>query len=154
MGTPMNADENDELTEKVIGALFQVSNSLGAGFLEKVYERALLLEMRALGIRVVSQASFPVRYRGQLVGEYYADLVVEGVLLVELKCVDRLASEHVGQCVNYLRASGLSTCLLVNFARPRLEWKRVSHTLDLAIAGVSSSSSPKPGIWDVGSGEM
>ena len=126
----MNADERrffDSLTERVLGAIFEVANTLGAGFLEKVYERALLKELSLLGIQAVSQASFPVTYKGEYVGEYYADVLVENVLVVELKCVERLASQHTAQCLNYLRASGSSLCLLVNFQRPTVEWKRVVH---------------------------
>jgi len=126
----MNADERryfDSLTERVLGAIFEVANTLGAGFLEKVYERALLKERSILGIQAVSQVSFPVTYKGEYVGEYYADILVENVLVVELKCVERLASQHTAQCLNYLRASGRSLCLLVNFQRPTVEWKRVVH---------------------------
>ncbi len=124
----MNADECgflNSLTEQVLGAAFEVSNTLGAGFLEKVYERALLKELAFRGIRAITQASFPVTYKGERVGDYFADILVEGVLLIEVKCADRLASEHTAQCLNYLRASGLSLCLLVNFQKPRIEWKRV-----------------------------
>src|SRR5689334_17663591 len=112
----MNADK--ELTEKVLGAVFEVANTLGSGFLEKVYERALLKELRSTGLRAVSQPSFKVSYKGECVGEYYADILVEDVLVLELKCVDRLGPEHTAQCLNYLRASRKEPCLLVNFQRP------------------------------------
>ena len=114
-----------ELTEKVIGCAFEVSNVLGAGFLERVYERALVRELALHGIGVKSQVSFRVCYKGQSVGEYMADLVVEDKLIVELKCVDHFANEHMAQCPNYLKASGLPLALLLNFQRPRVEWKRV-----------------------------
>jgi GxxExxY protein len=68
-----------------------------------------------------------ITYKGQLVGEYFADLLVEGSLVVELKCAERLANEHVAQCLNYLRASGLPVCLLVNFQKPKVEWRRILH---------------------------
>jgi GxxExxY protein len=126
----MNTDERgswDSLTERVLNAVFEVSNTLGAGFLEKVYERALLKELAFRGIRATSQASFPVTYKGHYVGEYYADILVENVLVVELKCVDRLANEHTAQCLNYLRASGRMLCLLVNFQKPKVEWKRIVY---------------------------
>ena len=126
----MKTDERgwfDSLTENVLAAVFEVSNTLGAGFLEKVYERALFRELVLRGIRVTAQASFPVTYKGHYVGEYFADLLVEDVLLVELKCVERLANEHTAQCLNYLRASGRTICLLVNFQKPKVEWKRVVH---------------------------
>lgn len=126
----MNADERrfDLLTERVLGAIFEVSNMLGSGFFEKLYERALELELRLRGMRVASQVSFSVMYKGCYIGEYFADLVVEDVLVIELKCVERFANEHVAQCLNYLRASGRSICLLVNFQRPKVEWKRIILT--------------------------
>ncbi len=121
----MNADYNDPVTERVLGAVFEVSNTLGAGFLEKVYERALLKELGLRGIRAKAQASLSVMYKGQYVGEYFADLLVEDVVVVELKCVDRLSNEHIAQCVNYLRASGRHVCLPINFQKSKVEWKRV-----------------------------
>src|SRR4051812_45598874 len=123
----MNADNTslDSLSERVLGAVFEVSNTLGAGFLEKVYQRALLKELSLRGIRATSEASFVVTYKGHRVGEYFADLLIEGQLVVELKCVERLANEHVAQCLNYLRASSLTLCLLVNFQRPKAEWRRI-----------------------------
>ena len=84
----------DSLTERVIGAVLEVSNTLGAGFLERVYERALLTELGLRGIRATGQDSFTVTYKGHSVGEYFADILVEDVLVVELKCVERLANEH------------------------------------------------------------
>ena len=123
----MNTDHTclDSLTEKVLAAVFEVSNTLGAGFLEKVYQRALLRELSLRGIRVTAEASFAVLYKGYPVGEYFADLLVEDVLVVELKCAERLANEHTAQCLNYLRASGRTVCLLVNFQKPKVEWKRI-----------------------------
>jgi GxxExxY protein len=137
----MNTDEHrlNSLTERVLGAVFEVSNTLGAGFLEKVYERALLKELGLQGMRATSQKSFPVIYKGQCVGEYFADILIEDVLVVELKCVERLANEHMAQCLNYLRASRLPICLLVNFQRPKVEWKRIVYGQCFAI----SSSNPK-----------
>src|SRR5215470_12294903 len=103
----MNADERGfELTERILGAVFEVANTLGAGFLEKVYERALFHELKLRGMRAVKQPSFPVHYKGQRHGEYVADMVVEDVVIVELKCVDAVGKEHMAQCLNYLRASG------------------------------------------------
>jgi GxxExxY protein len=123
----MNADSINSLTESVLGAVFEVSHHLGAGFLERVYQRALLRELCLRGIRATAEASFTVSYKGHSVGEYFADLLVEGVLVVELKCVERLSSEHTAQCLNYLRASGQTVCLLVNFQKPKVEWKRIVH---------------------------
>jgi GxxExxY protein len=109
----------------VLGAVFEVSHTLGSGFLEKVYQRALLRELSLRGIRATAEASFAITYKGHSVGEYYADLLVEDALVVELKCAERLANEHVAQCLNYLRASGLTLCLLVNFQKPKVEWRRI-----------------------------
>jgi GxxExxY protein len=120
-------DLPDSLTEGVLGAVFEVSNTLGAGFCEKVYERALLRELDLRGIRAVAQAAIEVTYKKASIGHYLADILVEDVLMVELKCVDRLANEHTAQCINYLRASGLRLCLLVNFQRPKAEWRRIIY---------------------------
>lgn len=121
----MITELNSGLSEKVIGAVFEVANTLGAGFLEKVYERALVLELRLRGICVEAQASLPVCYKGESVGTFLADLIVEETLVVELKCADRLGAEHIAQCMNYLKASGKDVCLLVNFQNSRVEWKRI-----------------------------
>jgi GxxExxY protein len=95
------------LTEAVMGSAFEVSKALGAGFLEKVYERAMLRELTLRGVSAKTQASFPVCCQGQDGGEYCADLVVDQKVIVEWKCVDRLGNEHLAQCINYLKASGL-----------------------------------------------
>jgi GxxExxY protein len=115
----------EELTERVLGAVFEVANELGVGFLEKVYERALVRELGARGVRAAAQAPMEVNYKGYGVGEYFADVLVEGVLVVELKCVERLGNEHMAQCLNYLKASGLNVCLLINFQRSKVEWRRI-----------------------------
>jgi len=115
----------DPLTERVIGAIFEVSNTLGAGFMEKVYQRALVAELRLRGIKADSETALTVIYKGKSVGDYFADIIVEDLLVLELKCVDKLAPEHTAQCLNYLKASGLRLCLLVNFHHPKVEWKRV-----------------------------
>ena len=85
----------------------------------------MLKELALRGIRAAAQVSFAVSYKGQCVGDYFADILVEDVLVVELKCVERLAGEHTAQCLNYLRASGRTVCLLVNFQKPKVEWKRI-----------------------------
>lgn len=114
-----------DLTESVIGAAYEVSNTLGAGFLEKVYERALVTELALRGVAVHAQASYPVQYKGKLVGEYVPDLVVENQLIVELKCVDQFAPIHIAQCLSYLQASGLKLALLLNFQHPKVQCRRV-----------------------------
>ena len=115
----------DALVEKVLGAVFEVSNTLGVGCLEKVYERALLKELHLRGLSALPQSPFPVTYKGESVGDFYADILVEGVLILELKCVEHLTNEHLAQCLNYLRASRLHLCLLLNFQKPKVEFRRV-----------------------------
>lgn len=89
------------------------------------YERALLEELGLRGVRVKAQVPFPVTYKGKHIGTYAGDLVVAERLLVEVRCVDALSNEHMAQCINYLKASGLHLALLINFRRPRVEWRRV-----------------------------
>jgi GxxExxY protein len=114
-----------ELTEKILGAAFKVQNTLGAGFLEKVYENALSIELRKLGLPVEAQKAFPVRYEGTVVGDYHADLVVSGRVVVECKAVSNLDVVHEAQLINYLKASGLRVGLLINFARSKLQYRRL-----------------------------
>ncbi|MBI4746710.1 MAG: GxxExxY protein [Deltaproteobacteria bacterium] len=124
----MHADERElinNLIEKVIGAVYEVSNVLGAGFLEKVYERALVKELTLRGLHAEVQYPIQVAYKGETVGDYYADILVERKLIVELKCAERLGNDHLAQCLNYLKATGHSIALLVNFQHPKVEWKRV-----------------------------
>jgi GxxExxY protein len=114
-----------DLTERVIGAFFEVSKALGPGYLEKVYERALVAELKMRGLAVSSQTSFEVEYKGLVVGTYVPDILVEDCLIVELKCVDRLRDEHSAQCLNYLKTSRRPVCLLVNFQKASVEWRRI-----------------------------
>ena len=114
-----------ELTEKILGAAFKVQNTLGAGFLEKVYENALTIELRKCGLAVEGQKAFPVRYEGTVVGDYQADLVVSAKVVVECKAVSNLDSVHEAQLMNNLKASGLRVGLLINFARPKLQYRRL-----------------------------
>jgi GxxExxY protein len=93
--------------------------------LEKVYERALLRELSLRGIRATPQASFKIAYKGHAVGEYFADILVEDSLVIELKCVERLTNEHTAQCLNYLKASHRPVCLLINFQKATVDWKRI-----------------------------
>ncbi len=123
--SPQILDEYAPLTESVLAAAFEVTNTLGCGFLEKVYERALHRELQIRGIKSVPQAHFPVKYKSHLVGEYTADFLVEDTLIVELKCASSLLPEHTAQCLNYLRAANKPICLLINFHNPKLEWRRL-----------------------------
>lgn len=125
----MNRDEKElnKLTERIIGAAFAVSNGLGAGFLEKVYEYALVYELRKRGLKVTQQHAFKVLYDGQVVGEYVCDLLVEDSVLVELKAVKALDDIHLAQCINYLKATNLPLCLLINFGKSKIEVKRLRN---------------------------
>ena len=131
----MNADKTNantdkaELTGKVLGAVFEVSNTLGTGFLEKVYERALIRELQLRGIKAQSQVPLTVSYKGEEVGNYFVDVLVEDTLIVELKCVKELAADHMAQCLNYLKASGRELCLLVNFQGKKADYKRVVNSV-------------------------
>ncbi|MBP1626375.1 MAG: hypothetical protein H6Q00_850 [Holophagaceae bacterium] len=115
----------DPLSEAIIGAAFRVSNTLGAGFVEKVYENALAHELAKAGFTALQQHAIQVTYDGIPVGEFIADLVVEGRIVIELKAVKALEDAHMAQCINYLKATALHTCLLINFGRPHIEVRRV-----------------------------
>lgn len=117
--------ELEQITERIIGAAFEVSRELGHGFLEAIYRKALRHEMTLAGLKVLEEVSYQVQYRGQPVGTYIADLLVEDRVIVELKAVEKLAQPHVGQVLNYLKASHLPVGLLLNFGAPRLEIRRV-----------------------------
>ena len=130
MKPPMDADARrwmDGITERIIGCAYTVGTGLGSGFLEKVYENALCHELRKVGFAVEQQRSLRVCYDGVIVGDYVADVVVEGRVIVELKAVRALDDIHVAQCLNYLKATGLSVCLLLNFGTARVQVKRIVH---------------------------
>ena len=125
----MNTDKHGlihgDLTEAIIGCSYTVANTRGSGFLEKVYENALAHELRKAGLKVLQQHPITVMYDGSVVGEYVADLLVEDSVIVELKAVKTLDDVHTAQALNYLNATGLRVCLLINFGRPRLQVKRL-----------------------------
>jgi GxxExxY protein len=116
---------DSQRAQKIIGCLYNVSNTLGGGFLEKIYQNAAVIEIAKTGLLVRQQYPIQVRYDGVIVGEYFADLLVQDLALVELKAVRLLDEVHAAQCLNYLRATGLAVCLLVNFYRPKLEIRRI-----------------------------
>lgn len=123
----MNADQHrlNQITEQIIGCAYTVGNQLGCGFLEKVYENALAHELRKAGVSVAQQQSIDVRYDGVVVGDYIADLLVAECVVVELKAVKALDDIHLAQCLNYLKATNLHVCLLINFGNPKVEVRRV-----------------------------
>ncbi len=130
----MRTDEHksgiNRVTEKIIGCAFTVGNRLGCGFLEKVYENALVIELRRAGLHIAQQQLMKVLYDEVVVGTYLADVVVEDSVLVEIKAVKLLDEIHSAQCLNYLKATGLPLCLLINFGRPRVDIKRLILTMD------------------------
>jgi len=115
--------KHEALSEQIIGAFYTVYNALGYGFLEKVYENALAIELRRLGLRVECQRPITVYYRGHVVGEYFADIVVDGAIILELKAVRTLSKEHEAQLLNYLNATDYEVGLLLNFG-PKAEIRR------------------------------
>lgn len=119
--------KTNDITQQIIGCAFKVSNKLGSGFLEKVYENALAHELRKAGLSTAQQHPVPVRYDSVVIGDFYCDLLVEQTVLVELKAVKALDDIHMAQCMNYLKATGLQLCLLINFARPKIEIKRIIY---------------------------
>ena len=123
----MIKDKNyfDSLTEKVIGCAYKVGNELGYGFLEKVYENALRVELSNSAQKVDQQKPIKVEYYGEIVGDYVADLIVENELIVELKVTKKLEGIHIAQCLNYLKATRKHLCLLVNFGGTKVQIKRV-----------------------------
>jgi GxxExxY protein len=115
--------KDDDFTQKIIGCAYKVHNALGPGFLEKVYENALRIELEKLGLNIKQQEPLNVTYEGQVVGEYYADLWVDGRVVIELKAVQTLTQRHEVQLVNYLTATGIDGGLLLNFG-PSVQVKR------------------------------
>ncbi|MDO8616819.1 MAG: GxxExxY protein [Dehalococcoidia bacterium] len=113
------------VTEKIIGAAFEVHRELGSGFLEKVYETALVLELRNRGMAVATQRAVPIEYKDQPVGVYYADLVVENSVLCEIKATEGLLPVHESQLLHYLKATGITVGLLINFGAQRVQVKRL-----------------------------
>ncbi len=120
----MSEVEVNELTERIIGCAFRVSNTLGCGFLEKVYQNALVHELRKAGLLAESQRPVNVYYDGVLVGEFFADIVVADNVILELKATAEHHDIFTAQCLNYLKATRKPVCLLLNFGQPRVDVKR------------------------------
>jgi GxxExxY protein len=113
-----------DITRTILGACFDVAAELGSGFLESVYEKSLALALRQKGLKVLCQHPIKVLFRGECVGEFFADLLVEDRVIVELKAGKALAPEHMAQVINYLKATRIDVGLLVNFGQPKLEYRR------------------------------
>jgi GxxExxY protein len=124
--TGLDGMSSRELTYKINGVIFEVHRTLGEGFLEKVYENALLIELRNQGLQAESQVPVPVFYKNHIVGDYLADLVVEDQIIIELKTVDELTAVHQAQLINYLKATGKPLGLLVNFKGKKATIRRLA----------------------------
>jgi len=122
--------KHEAITKAVIGCAFDVINELGAGFLESVYEKSLLLALRQKGLEAMAQYPARVMFRGECVGDFYADILVDEKVIVELKAVKAIAPEHQAQIINYLNATEIEVGLLINFGNPRLEYKRFTRSRD------------------------
>ena len=122
-----DVDRLNEVTKRIIGCAYAVGNGLGAGFLEKVYENSMAHELKKSGLHAQQQQPIKVVYDGIVVGDYVADLVVENAILIELKAVKAFDNVHFAQCINYLKATGMPICLLINFGQPKTEIKRFAN---------------------------
>ena len=129
IGHPHHHDDalypHQELTQRIIGAAFEVHRELGPGFLEKVYETALAREMETRGLLVRPQAEITVHYKGQPVGVYCADILVNDAVICEIKATESLAAAHEAQLLHYLKATGIKVGLLLNFGSKRVQIKRM-----------------------------
>ena len=121
----MTKDKLNKISERIINAAYKISNTLGAGFLEKVYENALAHQLRKDGMRIEQQRPIKVYYDNVVVGDYFADLIAEGAVIVELKAAKDIEDIHLAQTLNYLKTTGLKLWLIINFGKPRVEIKRV-----------------------------
>lgn len=115
----------ESLTEQILGCAFEVINELGSGFLESVYEKAMLIVLKEKGLSVVNQFPVHVYFRNNMVGVFYADLFVENKVIVELKAVKSILPEHKAQVINYLKGTGIEVGLLINFGSQKLEFNRL-----------------------------
>ena len=114
-----------EITEQIIGAAFEVYKVLGYGFLEKVYHKALVVELKLRRLPIEEEYAIKVIYKNEIVGEYYADIFVERKVIVEIKVDDKYNSQHEAQLLNYLKASGIKIGLVINFGKSKCEFKRL-----------------------------
>ena len=116
-----------ELVYKIVGCAMEVHNELGFGFLEKVYENALMLELRKAHISAQQQQAITVKYKNCVVGDYFADIIIDDKILLELKSATHIADEHLAQTLNYLKATGYKLGIVINFGKEKLEYKRLVY---------------------------
>lgn len=119
----------NEVTELIIGSAYEVANELGSGFLEKVYENSLNIELKRKGLEVEQQKKIKVFYKGEIVGEYIADVLVNDKIILELKSLKSIENIHIAQCLNYLKATNKRLGLILNFGNPKVEIKRIRNDL-------------------------
>ncbi|MGI8640201.1 MAG: GxxExxY protein [Pyrinomonadaceae bacterium] len=117
----------EDLTGKILEGCFEVSKELGIGFIESVYEKALVVALEQKGLKVKRQVPLNVHFRSVVVGEFFVDVLVENKVLIELKAVKSFAGEHFAQTINYLKATGIEVGLIVNFGNPKLEYRRFNN---------------------------
>ena len=115
------------LTSRILKVCFEVSNELGCGYLESVYEKSMVIALREEGLKCESQVPLYVQFRGKLVGEFFADLVVENSVLLELKTVKSIAPEHIAQVLNYLKTTEIPVGMLINFGKAKVEYRRFNN---------------------------
>lgn len=123
----MDIEYLNSISEKIIGCAYTVSNTLGAGFLEKVYQNALRIELLEKGLKVEKEKAITIYYKNKIVGEYYADLLINDCIIIETKAITALNEIHQAQLLNYLKATDLYLGLLINFGTPRVQIKRMVH---------------------------
>ncbi len=125
----MNTNENEilykDLSYKIVGLAMKVHSKLGYGFLEKVYENALMVLFRREGIEAKQQVPITVNFEEEVVGNYYADILVEAKVILEIKSVENIIDAHIAQTLNYLKATGLRLAIILNFSKEKLEYKRI-----------------------------
>ncbi len=135
----MDNYKHSELTEKIIKAFYKVYNTLGYGFLEKVYENALYIELEAIGFNIKKQEPIKVYYEGKEVGVYFADLIVNDIIIIELKATEYLIEENESQLINYLKATEMEVGLLLNFGKkPEVKRKVYSNNIEHIIKSLNN----------------
>jgi GxxExxY protein len=116
-----------DLSYRIIGLAMEVHNELGQGFLEKVYENAMMVLLRKEGINTLQQAAIVVKFLGEVVGDYYADILVDDKIVLELKSVEKITDAHRAQTLNYLKATGMELAIILNFGKEKLEYERLVY---------------------------
>ena len=129
MKTPIDRNKPEilykELSYRIMKVVMEVHNTLGAGFLEKVYENAIMIKLRKHGLKAVRQQPIKVHFEGEIVGEYFADILIEDKVILEIKCIEKITNIQRAQVINYLKAINLKLGIIVNLSKPKLEYERI-----------------------------